>query len=356
MPAGSPVTGREVWPAAYPRGEVRASDFQIVEADVPDPMPGEVLVRNTWTSVDAALRLRLREQAPPGYFPSFPLGQPMDGIMTVGEVVDSRAEGFAPGDTVWHASGWRDYAVVEAGRPALNGIGTLTKLDLEVGPPQAYLGVLGGNGLTAYVGLLHIAGLREDDVVWVSAAAGCVGSLAAQIAKIRGHRVIGSAGSDEKVRYLLDELGLDAAFNYKSGPLRSLLEVAAPDGIDVYFDNVGGDHLEAALGSLRRSGRVAVCGMISQYSPDDPPPGPRNLFLTVAKDLTIRGFRGSSHAHLLPEVSRELGAWVRDGSLRYRETIVDGLEHAPEALAGLMRGDNTGKTIVRIADPSHGAT
>jgi NADPH-dependent curcumin reductase CurA len=350
------VIGREVWPAAYPRGEVRASDFRIVEAEVPDPGPGEVLVRNTWTSVDAALRLRLREKAPPGYFPSFPLGQPMDGIMTVGEVVDSRARGFARGDTVWHASGWRDYAVVEAGKQALNGIGTLTKLDLDVAPPPAYLGVLGGNGLTAYVGLVHVADLRDGDVVWVSAAAGCVGSLASQIAKIRGNRVIGSAGSDEKVRYLLEELGLDAAFNYRSGPVRDLLQAAAPDGIDVYFDNVGADHLEAALGALRRSGRVAVCGMISEYGTDDPPPGPSNLFLTVAKDLTIRGFRGSSHAHLLPEVTRELGVWVREGRLRHRETIVDGLERAPEALAGLMRGDNTGKTIVRIADPSHGAT
>jgi NADPH-dependent curcumin reductase CurA len=274
----------------------------------------------------------------------------MDGIMTVGEIVESRADGFAPGDTVWHSFGWRDYAIVEAGKQALNGIGTLTKLDLEVAAPQAYLGVLGGNGLTAYVGLFHVAGLREGDVVWVSAAAGAVGSLAAQMAKIRGHRVIGSAGSDEKVRYLLEELGLDAAFNYNVGPLGESLRDAAPDGIDVYFDNVGGDHLETALGALRRWGRVAVCGMISQYDADEPSPGPRNLFLTVANDLTIRGFRGSSHAQLLPVATRELSAWVREGRLRYRETIVDGLESAPAALAGLMRGENTGKTIVRIAD------
>ena len=346
--ASRPVIGREIWPIAYPRGEVRASDFRVVEASVRDPGPGEVLIRNTWTSVDAALRLRLRETVPPGYFPSFSLQQPMDGIMTVGEIVESRANGFSKGDTVWHASGWRDFAVVEAGKPALNGIGTLRKLDLELAPPQAYLGVLGGNGLTAYVGLFHVAGLRDGDVVWVSAAAGAVGSLAAQMAKIRGHRVIGSAGSDEKVAYLLNELGLDAAFNYKTGPVRDLLRRAAPEGIDVYFDNVGGDHLEAALGALRRAGRVAICGMISEYDADDLRPGPGNLFLTVANDLTIRGFRGSSHAHRLPEVTRELGAWVREGRLRYRETVVDGLERAPYALAGLMRGDNTGKTVVRI--------
>jgi NADPH-dependent curcumin reductase CurA len=343
------VTGREIQLASYPRGEVRASDFRVVEVEVRAPGPGEVLVRNTWTSVDAALRLRLRERVPAGYFAGFPLGASMDGIMTVGEVVESQADGFAAGDTVWHASGWRDYAIVEAGAPALGGVGTLTRLDVAAAPAQAYLGVLGGNGLTAYAGLFHVAGLRDGDVVWVSAAAGAVGSLVAQLAKIRGHRVIGSAGSDEKVAYLRDELGLDAAFNYRSGPLPELLRAAAPEGIDVYFDNVGGDHLEAALGSLRKFGRVAVCGAISAYDADEPPPGPRNLFLAVANDLTIRGFRGSSHVSLFPEMQREVGALLREGRLRYRETIVEGLEHAPEALAGLMRGDNTGKTLVRIS-------
>jgi NADPH-dependent curcumin reductase CurA len=343
------VTGREVQLVSYPRGEVRASDFRVVETEVAEPAAGEVLVRNTWTSVDAALRLRIREKAPAGYFAAFPLETAMDGIFTVGEVVESRADGFEPGDTVWHASGWRDYAVVEAGAPALGGIATLTKLDTEVAPPQAYLGVLGGNGLTAYAGLFRIAALREGDVVWVSAAAGAVGSLVAQMAKIRGNRVIGSAGSDEKVAHLLDDLGLDAAFNYRSGPLPDLLRAAAPDGIDVYFDNVGGDHLEAAIGALRRHGRVAICGAISEYDAAEPLPGPSNLFLTVANDLTIRGFRGSSNGDLLPEMTQVVGGWLREGRLRYRETIVEGLEHAPEALAGLMRGDNTGKTLVHIA-------
>ncbi|WP_037681502.1 NADP-dependent oxidoreductase [Streptomyces cellulosae] len=342
------MMGREIWPTAYPKGEVRASDFRLVEVQVRQPRPGEVLVRNTWTSVDAALRLRLRETAPQGYFPAFPLEEPMDGIMTVGEIVESRADGFAPGDTVWHASGWRDYAVVEADAQALGGVGTLTKLDVGLAPPQAYLGVLGGTGLTAYAGLFHVAGLRDGDVVWVSAAAGAVGSLAAQMAKIRGHRVIGSAGSDEKVRHLVEELGLDAAFNYRRGALPDLLREAAPDGMDVYFDNVGGDHLEAALGALRTSGRVAICGMISQYAAQESPRGPGNLMLAVTKGLTIRGFRGSGHLHLLPEMSRQVGAWVREGRLRCRETVVDGLAQAPVALAGLLRGDNTGKTLVRI--------
>jgi NADPH-dependent curcumin reductase CurA len=342
------TVSREIQPIANPRGEVRPSDFRIVEVDVRAPGPGEVLVRNTWTSIDAAIRLRLREQAPPGYFTAFPLGEPMDGVMTVGEIVESRVDGFAAGDTVRHASGWRDYSVVDANAQAIKGIGTLTKLDLDLAPPQAYLGVLGGNGLTAYAGLFHVAGLRDGDVVWVSAAAGAVGSLVAQMAKIRGHCVVGSAGSDAKVRYLLEELGLDAAFNYRAGPVAERLREAAPEGIDVYFDNVGGDHLEAALGTLRQSGRVAICGMISEYGEDEPPPGPSNLFQAVANDLTIRGFRGSSHTQLLPEMTQQVGTWVREGRLRYRETIVDGLANAPEALAGLLRGDNTGKTLVRI--------
>jgi NADPH-dependent curcumin reductase CurA len=341
-------SGREVWPVAYAGREVRRSDFHLVEVDVPTPGPGEVLVRNTWTSVDAALRLRLRVAAPPGYFPAFPLHQPMDGVMSVGEVVESRAERFRPGDTVWHAAGWRDYAVVDPAHPALNGLGNLRRLDVEAAPPSAYLGVLGANGLTAYAGLFHVAGLREGDVVWVSAAAGAVGSLVAQMAKMHGHRVIGSAGSDEKVRYLLDDLGLDAAFNYKAGPVHELLREAAPDGIDVYFDNVGGDHLEVALGALRKFGRVAICGMVAQYGMENSPPGPSNLLLAVANDLTVRGFRGSSYARLLPEMLDRVGAWVRDGDLRCRETVFDGLEHAPEALAALLRGDNTGKTLVRV--------
>ncbi|MFC9502233.1 NADP-dependent oxidoreductase [Streptomyces sp. NPDC057002] len=345
---GGVTIGREVRPVAYPRGEIRASDFRVVEAAVRRPGPGEVLVRNTWTSVDAALRLRLRKTAPPGYFPAFPLEQAMDGIMTVGEVLESRAAGFAPGDTVSHASGWRDYAIVEAGKQALGGVGTLTKLDVGIAPPQAHLGVLGATGLTAYAGLFHVAGLRDGDVVWVSAAAGAVGSLVAQLAKIRGHRVIGSAGSEEKVRYLLEELGLDAAFDHRSGSLPDLLRAAAPDGVDVYFDNVGGDHLQAALGALRKSGRVAVCGMISQYAADEPPHGPDNLMLAVTKSLTIRGFRGSEHTHVLPEMRRQMAAWIGEGRLRRRETVVDGLTRAPAALAGLLRGDNTGKTLVRI--------
>jgi NADPH-dependent curcumin reductase CurA len=342
-----PLKGREVQLAARPNGEVRAGDFRVVEVPVREPGPGEVLVRNTWTSVDPGLRLRLAERAPAGYFEAFELRAPLDGIMTVGEVIESRADGFRAGDSVWHASGWRDYAVVAAASPALGGLGTLTRIDTSLAPAQRYLGPLGGMGLTAYAGLIEVAELRDGDVVWVSAAAGAVGSLAAQLAKLRGHRVIGSAGSDAKVSYLLGELGLDAAFNHRAGPVGEQLRAAAPDGIDVYFDCVGGDHLEAALGALRRGGRVALCGAVSQYG--RPARGPANLFQATANDLTLRGFRGSSHLHRMADMVREVSAWLADGRLRYRETIVDGLERAPEALTRMLAGETIGKTLVRIA-------
>jgi NADPH-dependent curcumin reductase CurA len=341
--------GREVRLCRRPRGDVAPADFRVVEVPVREPRRGEVLVRNTFTSVDPAIRLRLTETGRSGYFPSFGLDAAMDGIMTVGEVVESRADGFAPGDAVWHALGWRDYAVVEAGAPALNALGTLTRLDTELAPARAYLGPLGGMGLTAYVGLFLVADLRPADVVWVSAAAGATGCLAAQFAKLRGNRVIGSAGSDDKVAWLLDELGLDAAFNYKRGPVAELLREAAPAGIDVYFDNVAGDHLEAALGALRRWGRVALCGALSEYQRSTPAHGPGNLFQAVANDLTLRGFRGSSYVEQMAEMQREVGRWLGDGRLRYRETIVDGLERAPEALASMLGGGTIGKTMVRIA-------
>jgi NADPH-dependent curcumin reductase CurA len=346
MPRG----GRQIELAAYPASAIRTSDFRVALVEVRDPGPGEVLVRNTWTSVDPGLRVRLRERGPAGYFAAFPLHGPMDGILTVGEVVESHADGFSPGDTVWHAAGWRDYAVVRADEPALRGLGTLRRLDVTAAPPQAYLGALGAIGLTAWAGLVEAARLHEGDVVWVSAAAGAVGGLAAQIAKARGHRVIGSAGSDAKVAHLLGDLGLDAAFNYRSGRTAELLREAAPDGIDVYFDNVGGDHLEAALGALRRWGRVALCGAVSEYDTGEPAPGPRNLFQATANDLTLRGFRGSSHVDRLPEMTRDMTGWLAAGLVRNRETIFDGLQRAPEALVEMLAGATIGKTLVRIID------
>jgi NADPH-dependent curcumin reductase CurA len=343
--------GREIQLIRYPDGEVKSTDFRIVEVRVPELRPRQVLVRNTWMSLDPGFRLRLQAKSPDGYWAPLPLGTAITGVMTVGEVLASRAAGFAPGDAVSHGKGWRDYAIVEAGEAAIGGIGTLRRIDTSLAPPQAYLGVLGGSGLTAYAGMLHVVQLRPNDVVWVSAAAGAVGGLAAQLAKIRGHRVIGSAGSDEKVSYLLRELALDAAFNYRAGPLTGLLRDAAPDGIDVYFDNVGGDHLEAAIDALRPHGRVAICGTISEYESSAEPRGPNNMFLAVAKELTIRGFRGNAHVQLMPELWRDVGAWLREGRIRYRETVIDGLENAPSAMAQMMRGESVGKALVRIAQP-----
>ena len=211
-------TGREVRVRRYPAGGVSADDFEVVEVPVPDPGPGQVLVRNTWTSVDPGLRLRLRTNAPAGYFVAFPLGQAMDGIMAVGEVLESRADGFFPGDTVSHALGWRDYAVVDPATAQLGGVGTLTRLDVTEAEPQWHLGPLGAMGLTAYAGLHVVDALRGGETVWVSAAAGAVGSLAVQIAKLSGNRVIASAGTDDKVTWLREVVGVDA-FDHHDGDL-----------------------------------------------------------------------------------------------------------------------------------------
>jgi len=254
--------------------------------------------------------------------------------------VASRADGFAPGQWVLHNLGWREYAVVPARQARL--------IDIELAPPSAYLGVLGMPGFTAYVGLFEIAGLRDGDTVFVSAAAGAVGSMAGQLAKLKGCRVIGSAGSAEKVAFITEELGFDAAFNYRDGPVRVLLSEAAPNGIDVYFDNVGGDHLDAALSSLRDFGRVAMCGAISLYNATELPPGVRNTPVVVRKRLTLRGFIVTDHSRRMGEFFEEVGPWLREGKIRYRETVVEGIEHAPDAFIGLFRGENLGKMVVRL--------
>ena len=345
-----PLSGREIQLRSYPQGPLAADHFEVVEVTVPDPEPGEVLVRNTWTSVDAGIRLRLAPSAPAGYFPAFALHAPLDGIMAVGEILKSRAAGFAAGDTVWHARGWREFAVVRAGTPALGGLGTLTRLDTRVAPAQSYLGPLGGMGLTAYAGLTEAARVRAGDVVWVSAAAGAVGSLAVQFAKLRGHAVIGSAGSDEKVGYLTRRTRRSTPRSTtEAARWRELLRAGAPDGIDVYFDNVGGEHLEAALGALRRGGRVALCGAVVSVRGAARRRAPRNLFQATANELTLRGFRGSSYVDRLDEMQRRVAGWLHEGRLRYRETIVDGLEQAPGALVRLLAGETFGKTLVRIA-------
>jgi NADPH-dependent curcumin reductase CurA len=239
--------------------------------------------------------------------------------------------------------GWREYATGKAGE--------FRKVDPDVAAPSQYLGPLGTTGFTAWIGLVDIALLKEGEVVFVSGAAGAVGSVAGQIAKLRGaSRVVGSAGSDDKVRHVLDDLGFDAAFNYRAAPVREQLRKAAPDGIDVYFDNVGGDHLEAAIGALRTHGRAALCGAISQYSSTEPVSGPRNFGLTIPRRLTMRGYIILDHLDRFRDFLAEVGPWLADGRIRTRETIVDGIENAPAAFIGLLRGDNVGKMLVRIPD------
>jgi NADPH-dependent curcumin reductase CurA len=332
-------TAREVRLASRPVGEPRPDDFRLAEVEVPEPRDGEVLVRNVLMSVDPYMRGRMSDRK--SYVPPYELGEAMSGG-AVGEVVASRADGLAEGDVVLHDRGWREYAVV-AGEH-------VQRVDPELAPLSAYLGVLGMPGLTAYVGLLDIAALREGDVVFVSGAAGAVGSLAGQIAKLRGHTVIGSAGSPEKVRHVRDELGFDAAFDYHDGPVAASLAAAAPDGIDVYFDNVGGEHLEAAIGALRTYGRVAMCGAISGYNATEPPPGPRNMFQCVGKRLTLRGFIIRDHGDRTADFRRDVGGWLREGRIKAPETIVEGgIEQAPQAFIDLLRGANTGKMLVRLA-------
>jgi NADPH-dependent curcumin reductase CurA len=333
-----PATGREWHLTARPKGWPTPEDFALREAPVRAPGPGRILVRNLHLSVDPYMRGRMDDVK--SYVPPFELDRPMDGG-AVGVVVASEAEGFAPGDHVLHGLGWREYATLDAGRAA--------KVSAELAPLTAYLGVLGMPGLTAYAGLLEVASFKEGDAVFVSGAAGAVGGQVGQIARLKGaSRVVGSAGSEEKVRLLTEEYGFDAAFNYKDGPVARQLEEAAPDGIDVYFDNVGGEHLEAAIGSLRVHGRVAVCGMIAQYNATEPPAAPRNLALVIGKRLRIQGMLVGDHSDLRPRFVEEVSAWIRSGELKYHETVVEGIENAADAFLGMLRGRNVGKMVVSL--------
>ncbi|MCT4352842.1 NADP-dependent oxidoreductase [Streptomyces sp. Je 1-79] len=333
-----PASSREWHLVARPHGWPTPADFALRETPVTEPAEGRILVKNLHFSVDPYMRGRMNDVK--SYVPPFKLDHPMDGG-AVGEVVASNAEGFAVGDHVLHGLGWREYADV----PAKHA----TKVDPELAPLSTYLGVLGMTGLTAYAGLFEVASFKEGDAVFVSGAAGAVGSQVGQMAKLRGaSRVIGSAGSDEKVKLLVEEYGFDAAFNYKNGPVKEQLREAAPDGIDVYFDNVGGDHLEAAISSLNVHGRATICGMIAQYNDTEPVPGPRNMAMIIGKRLRLQGVLVGDHYDLQPQFVQEVGGWLRSGELKYGETFVEGIENGAEAFLGLLRGENTGKMIVSL--------
>lgn len=332
------TVSREIRLKQRPVGLPSGGDFELVTVTIPAPGPGEVLVHNLYMSVDPYMRGRMIEQ--PSYVEPFQLGQPLEGGC-VGQVVQSQNGTFQVGDYVLGRKGWREYYVS-------NGA-DLTKIDPSLAPVQAYLGVLGMPGMTAYVGLLDIGRPQAGNTVFVSAAAGAVGSVVCQIAKLKGCRVVGSAGSAAKVHWLREVAGVDAAFNYKEvDSLTAEVGRHCPQGIDVYFDNVGGAHLEAALEHMNMRGRIVLCGMISQYNDTTPSSGPRNLRLAVRKRLSLTGFIVSDHADRRPQFYADMGAWIAAGKIRWQETIVDGIENAPKAFLGLFMGENIGKMLVRL--------
>jgi NADPH-dependent curcumin reductase CurA len=330
------VTSHEIRLASRPKGWPTLENFATAQVELPALGDGQVLVQNLFMSVDPYMRGRMNDVK--SYVPPFQLDRPLDGG-AVGRVVDSRAASLPVGAIVQSMAGWRDYFVANAS--------DLRVVDGDVQPLSAHLGILGMPGHTAWVGL-KLAEVKEGDVLFVSAAAGAVGSIAGQLARTRGCRVIGSAGSAEKVAVLRDQLGFHAAFNYRDGDVRAQLAAAAPDGIDAYFDNVGGDHLEAALACMREHGRIAACGAISRYNDETPPAGPRNMFLFVTRRLTMRGFIIRDWTREVKAFLTEVGPLVASGEIKALETVVDGLDNAPAAFLSLLKGGNVGKMVVKV--------
>ena len=336
---------RQIVLAARPVGRPTHDTFRLETTDIPAPGPGQVLVKNLWMSVDPYMRGRMYDRA--SYVPAFQVGKPLEGG-AIGQVVKSRNPALAEGDLVSHSAGWREYAVLDG--PGGNAVlGGAARIDTSLAPAQAFLGVLGMPGLTAYAGLLVHGQPKAGETVFVSAASGAVGSLVGQIAKIKGCYVAGSAGSNEKVEHLKQSLGFDAAFNYKSGDLDAELRKACPKGIDVYFENVGGPQLQAVLTAMNPLGRIAVCGMIAQYNATTPPAGPNNLIFVIPKRLNIRGFIVTDHADLMPEFIRDMSGWIKSGQIKYQETVHEGIASAPAAFLGLFDGENSGKMLVKLA-------
>jgi NADPH-dependent curcumin reductase CurA len=330
------AVGREVRLVARPHGFPDEDLFEVAETPIPAPAEGQVLIRNAYLSVDPYMRPRMNDVR--SYVAPFTLGEAMTGG-AVGRVAASRNPRYAEGEWVLHPLGWREWALSD---------GTaLRRIDPSVAPISTALGVLGMPGFTAWYGLFVLGEPKEGETVLVSGAAGAVGSAAGQMALIAGCHVLGSAGSEAKVAWLR-ELGFDDVFDYKEQTPRQALATLAPDGIDIYFDNVGGEHLEAAIGALRTHGRVVACGSVSRYNDAEPSPGPRNMFMVVTKRLRLQGYIISDHFDRFGEFARQSADWVRDGRLQYRETIVEGIENAPKAFLGLLRGENIGKMLVKV--------
>ena len=332
------IAGREIRLVRRPVGEPVPEDFELAETEFGAPAEGRILVRNNWLSVDPYMRGRMNDVK--SYVPPFKLGAPLEGG-AVGTVVESADPSVPVGASVLHLAGWREYADISA-RSA-------QRVDPALAPEQAYLGVLGTTGLTAYVGLTEIAPVKEGDVVFVSGAAGAVGSVAGQIAKRLGAaKVIGSAGGPAKAARLTEHLGFDAAIDYRLGDIEAQLKQAAPEGIDVYFDNVGGEQLRAAIARANVGGRIALCGAISQYNATAAIPGPDNLALAIGKRLTLRGFLVGDFYPQQNEFLAEMAPWLAEGKVKATETYVDGLENTVEAFRALFSGGNTGKMLIRL--------
>jgi NADPH-dependent curcumin reductase CurA len=331
------IISREIRLASRPHGIPTPENFIMAQVQLEPLQDGFVLVRNLFMSVDPYMRGRMN----PGhsYIPPFEIGKPLQGG-AVGEVIESRAPQFKPGDAVLSSLGWREYFISPPQE--------LHPVDSRNQPLSVYLGALGMTGMTAWAGL-QLVNVQAGESIYISGAAGAVGSVAGQLAKLRGCRVIGSAGSTEKVAFLLEECGFDSAFNYKAGSLLKQLHTAAPDGIDVYFDNVGGQALEAALSVLRVHGRIIACGGISMYNDEIPPRGPANLFNITIKRLTMKGMIVFDWLDRQAEFENEVGGYFRDGKLKHKETVVGGIDKAAEAFIGLFQGRNMGKMVVKLA-------
>jgi len=323
---------------AYPAGEPTLDNFELVETELSDPGENEFLVQNEWLSVDPYMRGRMREGE--SYVAPFQIGEPLEGAC-VGKVIASKHGEFSAGDYVLGNQGWRDTWISD-------GTG-VTKVDPEAAPLSAYLSIMGMTGMTAYVGTLKIGGLQPGDRVFVSAASGAVGSIVCQIAKIKGCYVVGSAGSQAKIDWLKDKAGIDAAFNYREvDDVSAALQQHAPEGIDLYFDNVGGDHLQAALDNMNDHGRIVCCGMISTYNDKTPQPGPANLFKIITKRLRMQGFLVFDHIDMQAEFQQQMGEWVKAGNVHWEETVTTGLENTPAAFLDLFQGNKMGKAVVQV--------
>jgi len=331
------IMSREIRLASRPHGFPSAGNFTLAETVLRPLQDQEVLVRNLFMSVDPYMRGRMNDAK--SYVPPFALGKPLDGG-AVGEVIESRAKEFKPGDAVTSNFGWREYFIASPNK--------LHPVSREIEPLSVYLGAMGMTGMTAWAGL-NLVEVKAGDVIFISGAAGAVGSVAGQLSKLRGCRVIGSAGSPDKVKFLREECGFDAAFNYKAGPVLEQLNLEAPDGIDVYFDNVGGEHLEAALSVLRVHGRIIACGGISGYNDEKPRPGPSRLFNIVTKRLTMKGLIVTDWLDRQGEFEKEVGGYFRAGKLKNKETVAEGIQQAVDAFIGLFQGKNVGKMVVKLA-------